>query len=162
LTYCWSIPDLVIMIKIYIFADSHKHFKDAILEYQKRLWKTIELIELKPVKRWTPEQIIDSESKILGGKLEKESWYKIILSPNGNNISTEDFWNIIETQKNSRKKIIFAIWWANGLDYSVLKNAIDLELSFWKMILPHSLALTVLLEQVYRCSEIERGSSYHK
>jgi 23S rRNA pseudoU1915 N3-methylase RlmH len=30
------------------------------------------------------------------------------------------------------------------------------------MILPHSLAFTVLLEQIYRCSEIERGSSYHK
>jgi 23S rRNA (pseudouridine1915-N3)-methyltransferase len=150
------------MIKIYIFADSHKHFKDAVLEYLKRLWKSLELIELKPVKKWTPEQIIDSESKILIDKLSKESWYKIILSPNGKNISTEKFWEIIETQKNSWNKIIFAIWWANWLDYNVLKNAIDLELSLWKMILPHSLALTVLLEQVYRCSEIERGSSYHK
>lgn len=39
------------MIKIYIFADSHKHFSDAISEYTKRLGKKIELIELKPVKK---------------------------------------------------------------------------------------------------------------
>jgi 23S rRNA pseudoU1915 N3-methylase RlmH len=30
------------------------------------------------------------------------------------------------------------------------------------MILPHSLALMVILEQIYRCSEIEKWSGYHK
>ena len=150
------------MITLYIFADSHKHFSDAIKEYGKRLWKQLELIELKPVKKWTPEQIILAESKILEQRLAKDRGYKIILSPTGRNISTEDFRDIIETQKNSGNKIIIAIWWANGLDYSLLKHSINLELSLGKMILPHSLALTVLLEQIYRCSEIERGSGYHK
>lgn len=150
------------MIKIYIFADSHKHFSDAVSEYKKRLGKQVEIIELKPVKKWTPEQIIRSESEILKTKLQKESGYKIILSPTGKNISTEDLWNIIENRKNLGQKIIFAIWWANGLDYTFLKDSTDLEISLWKMILPHSLAFTVLLEQVYRCGEIERGSGYHK
>ena len=150
------------MIKIYIFVDSHKHFREAIFEYMKRLWKQLELIELKPVKKWTPEQIIFAETNILKEKLLKESWYKIILSPNGKNISTEDLSGVIEGAKNIWKKVIFAIWWANGLDYTLLKDPIDIELSLWKMILPHSLALTVLLEQIYRCSEIERGSGYHK
>ncbi len=150
------------MIKIYIFADSHKHFSDTIWEYIKRLWKQIDLIKLKPVKKGTPEQIILAESKILDERLKKEHAYKIILSPTGKNISTEGFRNIIESQKNSWNKIIIAIGWANGLDYSLLKNTFDFELSLGKMILPHSLALTILLEQVYRCSEIERGSGYHK
>ncbi len=150
------------MIKLYIFADSHKHFKDAIFEYTKRLWKQVELMELKPIKKWTPLQIIEAETKILAEKLDKESWYKIILSPNGSVISTEVLWEMFETQKNAGNKIIFAIGGANGLDYWALKNSVDFELSLWKMILPHSLALTVLLEQIYRCSEIERGSSYHK
>jgi len=150
------------MIKIYIFADSHKHFSDAVSEYKKRLGKQVEIIDLKPVKKWTPEQIIRFESEILKTKLEKESAYKIVLSPTGKNISTEYLWNIIETQKNSGQKIIFAIWWANGLDYTLLKNSVDFEISLWKMILPHSLAFTLLLEQIYRCSEIERGSGYHK
>jgi len=150
------------MIKIYIFADSHKHFSDAVSEYQKRLSYKVEVIKLKPIKKWTPSQIIHNESRVLRDKLDKEAWYKIVLSPNGRNISTEQFWNIIETQKNSGNKIIFLIGGANGLDYDVLRNCIDYELSLGKMILPHSLALTVLLEQLYRCSEIDRGSSYHK
>lgn len=150
------------MIKIYIFADSHKHFSDAISEYTKRLGKKIELIELKPVKKWTPEQIISAETKLISEKLSREQGYKIALSPNGKNISTEQFWEIIEQQKNSGNKIILGIGWANGLDYSLLQNTINLELSLGKMVLPHSLALTVLLEQIYRCSEIEKGSGYHK
>jgi len=150
------------MIKIYIFADSHKHFSDAIKEYTKRLAKQIEVIELKPVKKWTPDQIIAAESSILKEKLDAQQWYKIVLSPEGKNISTEVFKDIIETQKNSWKHILLAIGGANGLEYETLKSSIDFELSLWKMILPHSLAFTILLEQVYRCSEIERGSWYHK
>jgi len=150
------------MIKIYIFADSHKHFSEAISEYTKRLSKQIEIIELKPVKKWTPQQIIASESKILQEKLDTQKWYKIILSPIGKNISTEHLRDMIETQKNAGNKIILAIGWAHGLDYDLLKWSIDFELSLWKMILPHSLAFTILLEQIYRCSEIARGSGYHK
>jgi 23S rRNA (pseudouridine1915-N3)-methyltransferase len=150
------------MIKIYIFADSHKHFSDAISEYKKRLSKHIEIVELKPIKKWTPEQIILAESKILNERLQWEHWYKIVLSPTGKNISTEQLRDAIEAQKNAGKKIILAIWWANGLDYSLLKHSIDLELSLGQMVLPHSLALTVVLEQIYRCSEMERGSGYHK
>lgn len=150
------------MIKLYIFADSHKHFSDAVSEYKKRLWKQVEIIELKPIKKGTPEQIILAESQILEQRLAKDKGYKIILSPTWKNISTHEFLNIIETQKNSGNKIIIAIWGANGLDYSLLKKSIDFELSLGQMILPHSLAFTVLLEQIYRCSEIERGSGYHK
>lgn len=150
------------MIKIYIFADSHKHFSEAVSEYKKRLSKQVEIIELKPVKKWTSEQIVAAETKILQEKLDSQQWYKIILSPEGKNISTEKFLDIIETQKNSWKNILLAIGGANGLDYETLKSSIDFELSLWKMILPHSLAFTLLLEQVYRCSEIERGSWYHK
>ncbi len=150
------------MIKIYIFADSHKHFSEAIKEYTKRLGKQLDIVELKPVKKGSSEQIILAESKILNDRLQWEHWYKIILSPTGKNISTEELRDVIEKQKNSGKKIILAIGWANGLDYSLLKHSINLELSLGRMVLPHSLAFTVLLEQIYRCSEIERWSGYHK
>lgn len=150
------------MIKIYIFADSHKHFSDAISEYKKRLGRNIEIIELKPVKKGNPEQIISAETEILQEKLQKESGYKMVLSPTGKNISTEKLSEIIESKKISGKKIIFAIGWANGLDYDILRNTIDFELSFWKMTFPHSLAFLLLLEQIYRCTEIEKGSGYHK
>lgn len=150
------------MIKIYIFADSHKHFSSWIQEYTKRLGKHIEIIELKPVKKGTPEQIISAETQILIEKFSRETGYKIILSPKGKNISTKEFSKLIEKQKNSWQKILFAIGGANGLDYEKLELLADFELSLGKMTLPHGLALTMLLEQVYRCTEIEKGSWYHK
>ncbi len=150
------------MIIIYIFADSHKHFSDAIAEYLKRLGKRVELRELKPVKKWTPEQIIASETEIIRAKLSSESWYKVILSPRGKQCSTEDLWKLIGSQKNRGQKMILVIGWANGLDYDMLTDVCDRELSLGKMIFPHSLVLTVLLEQIYRCFEIEKWSSYHK
>ena len=150
------------MIKIYIFADSHKHFTSSIDEYKKRLGKDIELIELKPVKKGTPQQIITEETKILQQKLEKEKGYKIILSPNGKNISTEELSETLQNQKNLGNKTVFCIGWAWGLDYDLLIPYKNMELSLWKMIIPHGLALTLLLEQVYRCREIERGTLYHK
>ena len=76
------------MIKIYIFADSHKHFSDAVFEYKKRLSKQIEIIELKPIKKWTPEQIILAESMLLDERLQKEHAYKIVLSPTGKKPAT--------------------------------------------------------------------------
>lgn len=150
------------MIKIYIFADSHKHFSSAISEYIKRLGKNIEVIELKPIKKWNPEQIITSETQILREKLEKEQSYKVILSPKGKNISTEQLANLIQDKKNSWEKISYIIGWANGLDYRALKDIVDFEMSFGAMTFPHSLAFLMLLEQIYRCSEIEKGSGYHK
>lgn len=150
------------MVTIYIFADSHKQFSDALREYQKRLGKQLEIRELKPVKKWNPKEIIHAETEILREKLQKESAYIVVLSPKGKNISTEELWVIIEQKKCSGEKVIFVIGGANGLDYGALKNIVDFELSLGAMTLPHSLALTVLVEQIYRCSEIERGSQYHK
>lgn len=150
------------MIRIFLFVDSHKHFSKAVEEYRKRLGKQIEIIELRPVKKGRSEQIILSETQLLKEKLEKVSDYKILLSPSGKNISTEELWTMIEAQKNSGKHIIFIIGGAHGLEYSLLRDFVDFELSLGKMILPHSLAFTVLLEQIYRCIEIEKGSGYHK
>ena len=38
------------MIKIISFVDSFKHYAEPIKEFQKRIWKEVELIKLKPIK----------------------------------------------------------------------------------------------------------------
>lgn len=150
------------MIKIYIFADSYKHFSGSIQEYTKRLKKWVEIIKLRPVKKWTPDQIITSETRILLEKLSQIKWFRIILSPWGKNLSTKDFVSLIEEKKNRAQDISFFIGGANGLDYEQLEIHTDFELSLGQMTLPHWLALTMLLEQIYRYQEIIKGSGYHK
>ena len=150
------------MIKIYIFADAYKHFNDAVKEYDKRLGRSCKVIKLKPVKKWTPAQIIAAETKIIKDKIEKENAYKVVLSPGWESFNTFAFHKLIEGNKQIYPHIIFCIWWAYWLDYKILKPIIQKELTLSAFILPHALALTTILEQVYRAMMIEKWSDYHK
>ena len=150
------------MIKILTLVDSFKHFETAIKEYEKRLGKECEIIKLKPEKNGSDEQIISKETDVLIQKLVKENWIKIVLNPNGKNFSTEEFYNFIEEKKQIHKNIIFVIWWALWIDYKKLKSHIDIEMNLWKMVLPHSLAILVIIEQIYRIWMIKKWTSYHK
>ena len=88
------------MIKIISFVDSFKHYEEPIKEFQKRMWKEIELVKLKPIKNWN---IIEKETDILIDLLTKENWFKIVLNPNWKNIWTEDFYDLIELKKQKYK-----------------------------------------------------------
>ena len=150
------------MIKIYIISDSNKHFEEAISEYVKRLWKTCEIVKIKPVKNGTNKQIIEKETSELLKKLEKEKAYKIVLNPRWKSLTTLKLYNLVEQKKQNYPSVAFIIGWANGLDYDSLNWSIDFNLNLWEMTMPHSLALLVILEQVYRLDMIKKGTSYDK
>lgn len=150
------------MIKIYIISDSNKHFEEPIKEYVKRLWKICEIVKLKPVKNWSDSQIIEKETKELISKLDKEKGYKIVLNPRGKSLNTDKLYEVVESKKQTHSDIIFIIGWANGLDYDSLKDKTDFNLNLWEMTMPHSLALLVILEQVYRLEMIKKGTNYNK
>lgn len=150
------------MIKIYIFADSYKYFKEAIEEYEKRLWKTLEIVKLKPSKNKEDFLLVREETALVKEKIKKERWYKIVLSPLWKTLDTNSFYDLLEEKKQDFSQIIFVIWWANWLDYSMLKDSIDLELSLSWFTMPHFLALVVLLEQIYRTEMIKKGTDYNK
>ena len=149
------------MIKIISFVDSYKHFDSAIKEYEKRLWKHIDFIKLKPVKSWDTNEIIKKESLILNKTLEKTSWYKVLLYIDSEELSTEKFEKFIEEKLTSHANIIFIIWWAYWVDFEIIKNNIDYKLSFSKMTFPHIMAILILLEQIYRAKRIKEGWNYH-
>lgn len=150
------------MIQIYIFADSYKQFNEAIKEYQKRLGRQVSVTKLKPVKKWTPAQIIASETDIITAKLAGQNAYKIVLSPGGKSLNTFEFHKLIEDNKHIYPDTIFCIGWAYGLDYKQLSPHLHLQISLSGFILPHGLALTIILEQIYRAGMIEKWSDYHK
>ena len=149
------------MIKIYLFADSYKHFEEGIKEYEKRLWKNVEIIKLKPHKSENINLVVNSETQILKEKLQKEKWFKILLYIDSKNLSTEELNEFIENKKQTYSDIVFVIWWAFWVNYEELKDVIDFRLSFSKMTFPHSMAYMILLEQIYRCIMITSGKSYH-
>jgi 23S rRNA (pseudouridine1915-N3)-methyltransferase len=150
------------MIKIYIFADSYKIYEKAIWEYEKRLWKYFKIEKLKPFKNTNSTLVIEKETEILKNFLEKEKSFKIILSIEWKKFNTDNFYKYIEEKKQNVWNISFFVWWANWLDYKKLYNYSDLQLSLSDFTLPHSLALLILVEQIYRLSMIKKGTSYDK
>ena len=150
------------MYKIIITSDSNKHFDTAINEYVKRLWKKCEIIKLKPVKNWTDKQIIDKETNNLIKVLEKQKWFKIVLNSNWESLNTDKLFKFVEEKKQNFSNIIFIIGWALWIDYLRIKEYIDFELNLWEITMPHSLALLVLMEQIYRIEMIKKWTNYNK
>jgi 23S rRNA (pseudouridine1915-N3)-methyltransferase len=116
---------------------------------------------LKPSKRKEIQEIISEETKILKSILEKEKWYKILLYINSKQLKTEDFAKLIEEKRMKFGDIVFIIGWAFWVDYEIIKNNIDLKLSFSPMTFPHAQAIMMLLEQIYRASCMKKWIKYH-
>lgn len=82
----------------------------------------------------------------------------IALDPNGTLLSSEK-WS--EKMVKLGLKLTFVIGGAEGLDPSILKRA-RFVWSLSPLTFTHQMTRLILLEQLYRAIEIEKGSSYHK
>ena len=93
-------------------------------------------------------------------KLQKEKGNLILLDENGPSISTEKFvkkWNSWRSGANTIHLAIGPVdGWMENLPFEHEK------LGLGPLTMTYEMAAVVLLEQLYRCSEIERGSGYHR
>ena len=144
------------------------YLRDAVREYEKRLsgYCKVEQINLKEAK--LPNDPSDSDVKkalaeearaILSAMPERS--YKIAMCVEGKQFSSEELAEKIERAFSLSNELCFVIGSSHGLDDSV-KNAADLKLSVSKMTFPHQLMRVILLEGVYRCMNIIKGTKYHK
>lgn len=86
----------------------------------------------------------------------------VALDSRGEHVSSEDFAKMLmDAQEHGLRELAFIIGGANGLDDQVLKSA-DQKLSFGAMTWPHLLARVMLVEQLYRATQIISGHPYHK
>ena len=149
------------MIKIISFVDSFKHYNEPIKEFQKRLWKKVDFLKLKPSKKNEISEIIAEETDILKKYLEKTKWFKVLLFINWKMLDSIKFGEFIEEKQVQFSDIVFIIWWAFWVDFEKISENIDFKFSFWPMTFPHSQAILMLFEQIYRAQTIKKGSSYH-
>jgi len=129
-----------------------KEFKDIFEIYKSRVDKTciFNIIELK-------EKNINKESDDII-KLIKNDFFKILLSPQGKFIKSNDFFgNLLSINT----KIQFIIGGAEGVNEKLFKN-VDEAISFSNLIFPHQLFRIMLMEQIYRGICIINNHPYHK
>ena len=94
--------------------------------------------------------------------LEKtEGFFRIALSEHAKTLDTPKFAAYLEKLSNQHAQVAFIIGGAFGLGPEVIAKS-NVTLSLSPLTMPHRLAFLVLAEQLYRASEIRRGSPYHK
>lgn len=131
------------------------HLAELIAEYEKRL-STAHDVESRFVSPDTLERESAAILKILG-----KGDYVILLDERGKSYTSEGFASLLQKAvMNSAKRIIFIIGGAYGVDESV-RGAAHATVSLSAMVLPHRLVRLMLVEQIYRASEIQRGGKYH-
>jgi 23S rRNA (pseudouridine1915-N3)-methyltransferase len=84
-----------------------------------------------------------------------------LLSIEWEEFSTNEFLDFIDKKEALFGEVVFIIWWAYGINLNLIEKYINLKLSFSKMTFPHSQAIMMLLEQIYRITSIKKWGNYH-
>jgi len=152
-----------------------------------RIWYTLymNILIISPGKKHSPEMaaLIGEYEKRLGGRFDV-SWkfipagdikdecaailkalqpddFVILLDEKGSAVTSVQFSKMLEPSAvSSSKRIVFVIGGAYGVDDSVRSRARK-TVSLSAMTLPHMIVRLLLVEQIYRASEIIRGGKYH-
>ncbi len=135
--------------------------KDGCAQYLERLERAakLDVVELPPSKEKDPDKqqrdesarLIDSANKI-GGAL-------FVLDETGKGMTSAQFSVLIGAAKDQGTHLVFMLGGAYGLVDDVKHAGKKIRLS--DMTLPHELCRVVFLEQLYRATEILKGSGYH-
>lgn len=146
-----------------------KFFRDALLEYSKRLSKycILNILELPDEK--IPVSLSENNINIIKQKESnkiishiKKGSYTICLDLTGKEFTSEEFAkNINLLSLSSITNITFVIGGSLGISKELL-NFADQKICFSKLTFPHQLIRVFLLEQLFRSFKILNGETYHR
>lgn len=146
-----------------------QYFREAVLEYQKRLSRYCKLNIIEVEDEKTPDKASAAEEDLIKAreaerilKYIRDDTCVITLEIAGQTYDSIEFAQKLEKlgiQGNSHLQ--FVIGGSLGLHEKVCDRA-NLAVSFSKMTFPHQLMRVILLEQIYRGYRIINGEPYHK
>jgi len=93
-------------------------------------------------------------------KLKKESGILILLDESGPSLTTIEMVKKWNSWRSGPETINLAVGPVDGWGEEIIPTHEKLGLG--PLTMTYEMAAVVLLEQLYRCSEIERGSGYHR
>lgn len=144
------------------------YLKDAAAEYIKRLngFCRLEIVELKEHKVPDDPSPMEIETALReeAGRLLTAippRAAKIALCVEGKQFSSETLAKKLDGFATTHGTVCLIIGSSHGLDDSI-KSICDLRLSVSELTFPHQLMRVLLLEVLYRCFNISRGTRYHK
>jgi len=143
------------MGRVVVYLDSNPKDSDIasiISRYLQRVKSRGISIEIFGSKRGTKNY--ESELSRLPGRL-------VLLDEAGPSISSEGFAEWLNSAHLDSNPTNLAVGPADGFS-DELKQSADQLISLSELTLTHEMAAALLMEQLYRASEIIRGSAYHR
>ena len=145
-----------------------KFFKDAIIEYSKRLSRFCNLTITEVADEKIPDKvnekvendIKEKEGNSILSHIKKDS-YVIALDLKGSEFDSIEFSKKISSLSITTSDITFIIGGSLGLSAKVL-SACNEKICFSKLTFPHQLIRIFLLEQLYRAFKLANNEAYHK
>ena len=146
-----------------------QYLRDASAEYQKRLSTLCKLniVEINPEKLSDNpsakeiENALNNEAKKIIEKIPKGAKVYSMCIEGKQRTSEELSREIDNLALEGVRNIVFIIGGSFGLSDEVKKLS-AFRLSMSKMTFPHQIARIMLLEQIYRATQISIGTKYHK
>ncbi len=141
-----------------------KHWLTAQNDYLKRLQRygNVKLHEVKDVVgRSVPDAVgleREGEQLLNAGKNAQRL---ILLTPTGNQLSSEAFARFLHERVMGNGRIAFLIGGPIGFSENVFSAAHD-QISLSPLTFTHEIARVLLLEQLYRACTILNNEKYHK
>jgi 23S rRNA (pseudouridine1915-N3)-methyltransferase len=148
-------------LKLYFFGNSQD-----LIEREKELIRRLnfqgklEILPLKPIETKEPLQVKKLETAKLLTKIKQQDFI-ILLDERGKQIDSLQFAKFSQEKFIAHQQLIFVIGGAHGVDEE-LRNRANFQLSFGSMVWTKDLCRLMLLEQLYRASEILAGKNFHK
>ncbi len=144
------------------------YWRDAAAEYEKRLsaFCKVHPIQLKEARVGddpSPSEItaaLESEGKEILAAMPPRA-YRVALCVEGKQFSSEELSQKLEAVLSEHSEICLVIGSSHGLSEKV-KEKCHLRLSVSKLTFPHQMMRVLLLEVIYRCFQIQKGTKYHK
>lgn len=144
------------------------YWRDAVREYEKRLsgFCKPEILQLKeahlpenPSEGEIRAALSDEGKRILAAVPPRA--YRIALCVEGKQFSSEALAKKLEGVLSENGSLCLIIGSSHGIAPEV-KAACDLRLSVSELTFPHQMMRVLLLEVLYRCFSIIKGTRYHK
>ena len=144
------------------------YWRDAVAEYEKRLssFAKVNLIQLKETKvgddpsEGEIRAVLADEAKRILAAIPQRS-YPIAMCVEGKQFSSEALAQKLDRVLAENGHLCLIIGSSHGLAPEV-KAACKLRLSVSELTFPHQMMRVLLLEMLYRCFSILKGTKYHK
>lgn len=147
-------------MKIQVLAIGKKPdrwLNDALEDYTKRLrGQFVVEVEIVPPSRQKDDTARLEDSTRLLRRIKRDD-FVILLDERGQIISSPELSSLITS---CRQDLVFIIGGAYGVDDRLRQRA-DFVWSLSKLVFPHQIVRLILIEQIYRAQEIDKGGRYH-